>query len=334
MGLLLVAGLLLPVSAPSQTCDPVADGVISWWPGEGNVNDIYGTNNGTLQGGATADTPGVVGTAFLFDGTNGYVSIPDAPALHPTNLTIEAWFRCDLLDTPTTTSYPGQQYIIFHQNYSFGNFEGFDLAKDRHPPFIGTNDTWCFEVTSAVGDNVFVESQVIVKTNEWYHVAGVRGSNFIQLYVNGVFQGQSNVDFPVGYGNFPLYFATTGQSYYDHKYAGAIDEPALYNRALSGDEIRAIYEAGRQGKCKVPTVVSIDLSNGSPMAHPELTIAGIPGQAYGIQASSSPLAPTNAWVGLLTNQTLSNSTAVWLDPAPAADAQRFYRAVPGTVLVP
>lgn len=332
----MAAGLLAAIRLPAQSCDPAPDGLIGWWPGDGGANDIAGTNNGTLEGGATADSPGVVGTAFLFDGTNGYVSIPDSPALHPTNLTIEAWVRCDLLDTPSDNSYPGQQYIIFHQNANAVNFEGFDLAKDREPVYVGTNDTWCFEVTSATGDNVYVESVTYVQTNVWYHLAGVRGSNYIQLYVNGILEGQTNVDFPVGYGNFPLYFATTGQSYYDHKFGGALDEIALYNRALSSNEIAAIYAAGYHGKCKTPTAVSIALSPGTsqpPQLFPELTIGGLAGQAYGIQASSSLLTLTNGWVGL-TNQTLSGSTGVWLDPAPASAGQRYYRVLSGTIPVP
>jgi hypothetical protein len=333
-GLLLVAGLLMAVHAPAQTCYPAPDGLISWWPGDGNANDIASTNDGTLEAGATADTPGIDGLAFLFDGTD-YVSIPDAPALHPTNLTIEAWVRCDLLDTPSENSYPGQQYIIFHQNAQSENFEGFDLAKDRRPVYIATNDTWCFEITSTTGDNVFLESTNIVQTNVWYHLAGVRGSNYIQLYVNGVLEGQTNVDFPVGYGNFPLYFATTGESYYDHKFGGALDEIGFYDRALSSNEIAAIYAAGHAGKCKMPTAVSIGLSPGAqpPQVFPALTIGGLAGQAYGIQAASSLPGSTNQWIGL-TNLTLSTSADVWIDTNLATGVQRFYRAIPGTISVP
>ena len=333
---MLAAGLLIAVRIPAQPCDPAPAGLIGWWPGDGGANDIAGTNNGTLEGGATAATPGIVGTAFLFDGTNGYLSIPDSPVLHPTNLTIEAWVRCDLLDTPAIHSYPGQQYLIFHQNAEEYNFEGFVLAKDRHPPYIGTNDTWCFEMTSVSADDVYVESVTTVKTNVWYHLAGVRGSNYIQLYVNGQLEAETSVDFPIGYGDYPLYFATTGQSYWDHKFGGALDEVSLYNRALSASEIAAIYAAGRQGKCKTPAILSIGLSTGMtqpPQVFPALTIAGLAGQVYGIQACSSPLGPTNEWVGL-TNLMLPASTDIWLDPAPALYAQRFYRVLPGTIPVP
>jgi hypothetical protein len=33
-------------------CRPAPSGTISWWPGDGNANDIINTNNGILEGGA------------------------------------------------------------------------------------------------------------------------------------------------------------------------------------------------------------------------------------------------------------------------------------------
>lgn len=241
-------------------CDPPPSGIVGWWPAEGNANDIIGTNNGTLMGGATANAPGVVGSAFRFDGTNGYVQFPDSPVFHPTNLTVEAWILFRTLDTPAHNTYPGQDYIIFKQNSRSTDFEGIALEKDRYPPNVGTNDTFCWETTSAAGQLVFLESVTTIKTNVWYHVAGVRGSNYIQLYVNGKLEAQATVNFPQDYGNLPLYFGTSGESYYDCKFGGLLDEVSIYNRALTSNEIAAIYAAGSAGKCSAPMASSTSLS--------------------------------------------------------------------------
>jgi len=80
-------------------CAAPPPGLVGWWPAEGTVSDIAGTNNGSLQGGASANAVGLVGTSFGFDGTNNYVQIPDAPTFHPSNLTIEAWVRFSSLDS-------------------------------------------------------------------------------------------------------------------------------------------------------------------------------------------------------------------------------------------
>ena len=86
------------MEAEAASCAPAPPGLVGWWPGDGDATDYASTNNGILQGGATATATGMVAQAFSFDGTNGFAQIPDAPALHPTNLTIETWVRFDSLD--------------------------------------------------------------------------------------------------------------------------------------------------------------------------------------------------------------------------------------------
>src|SRR5436305_9241775 len=94
--------------------------------------EMAGSNNGSLQGGVSASAPGIDGSAFSFDGTNGYVQIADSPALRPTNLTIEAWVRFSSLDSAGAGGSPaGDQYIVFKQNTRSSDFEGIDLGKTR-----------------------------------------------------------------------------------------------------------------------------------------------------------------------------------------------------------
>ena len=189
----------------------------------------------------------MVGEAFSFDGTNGYVQIPDAPALKPANFTVEAWVRFSSLNSAGSGGSPaGSQYIVFKQNSQSGNFEGIDLSKTR----TTGGDFFQFLVTSASAQSVSVNSTTAISTGVWYHVAAVRGTNFLQLSVNGQLQGQTNVPFAPDYGTLPLYFGTTGESYWDHKFAGTLDEVTLYSRPLASNEIAAIYAAGSAGKCQ------------------------------------------------------------------------------------
>jgi hypothetical protein len=58
---------------PPPPCDPPPSGLVSWWKGEGNATDSVGTNNGALSPSGASYAPGLVGQAFRFDGTNGYV---------------------------------------------------------------------------------------------------------------------------------------------------------------------------------------------------------------------------------------------------------------------
>jgi hypothetical protein len=253
--------LLLTLAAGSTVwaadCTPAPAGLVAWWPGDGNTKDMAGTNNGTLMGGATANGTGYVGLAFKLDGTNNFVQIPDSPVFHPTNFTIEAWVRFDSLDSPPVgNSPPGQSYIVYkHNSRSADEQEAFNLSKDRN--HISTpGDTFCFEVSSAAGKLVYLESATLIATGVWYHIAGVRGPDFIQLFVNGQLESQTNVDFPQDYGSQPLLFGTSGISYWDHKFDGVLDEVSLYNRVLSASEIAALYASGNAGKCKAPELLT------------------------------------------------------------------------------
>jgi lysophospholipase L1-like esterase len=239
------------LTVPVPDCFSTPTGLIAWWPGDGNANDIFGVNNGILQGGATASAAGLVGSAFSFDGTNGYVQISDAPQLKPTNLTVEAWVRFASLDSQGSGGSPlGDQYMVFKQNTNNASFEGFDLSKTRS----GGTDVFRWMVSSGSGLEAEIHSATTLTTNVWYHVAGVRGSNFIQLYVNGQLERQTNVSFVQSYGTLPLFFGTSGQSFWDHKLRGSLDEVALYNRPLSSNEIAAIFAIGAVGKCKAPNI--------------------------------------------------------------------------------
>jgi hypothetical protein len=251
--------LLLALSAGSTVwaadCTPAPAGLVGWWPGDGNANDIVGTNNGILMNGTTA--AGYVGSAFKFDGTNDFVQFPDSPVFHPANFTIEAWVRFDSLDSPSVGgSPPGQSYIIFkHNSQISGEQVAFNLSKERNITSV-PGDTFIFEVSTASPQFVYLASATLISAGVWYHIAGVRGPNFIQLFVNGQLEGQTNVNFPQDYGSQPLLFGTSGISYWDHRFHGVLDEVSLYNRVLSSNEVAALYASGSAGKCKAPTLLT------------------------------------------------------------------------------
>src|SRR5262249_4452298 len=81
----------LSPAGPLPGCVTPPPNMVSWWPGDGNANDIQDGNNGTLQGGATF-AAGKVAQAFSFDGVNGSVTVPDSANLDITGpLTIDVW---------------------------------------------------------------------------------------------------------------------------------------------------------------------------------------------------------------------------------------------------
>ena len=234
-----------PVTAP--TCASPPSGLIGWWPGEGNANDVVGGNNGVLEGGVTF-APGMVGQGFYLNGSNADVQIPDSPSLRPANVTVEAWVKLDALASPVA-AYPGLQYIVFKKNSRGGNFEGYDLEKNR----INGQDVFRFQVTSAAGQQVPAASTTVAQAGIWYHLTGTydSGTGYVLLYLNGVLEGSAYAGFPLDYDTRPLFIGTTGEGW-DGRVQGTVDEVSIYNRALSSNEIASLYHAGSAGKCAGP----------------------------------------------------------------------------------
>jgi lysophospholipase L1-like esterase len=286
-----------------QAADCVAppSGLIGWWSAEGSAINSINTNNGILQGGATATATGMVGSAFGFDGTNAYVQIPDSPAFHPTNFTIEFWVRFTSLDSAGSGGSPaGDQYIVFKQNSRNSSFEGFDLSKTR-----SGNDVFRFLVSSSSGQSVEIHSATAISAGTWYHVAAVRSPNMISLYVNGQIENQATVSFGQDYGTLPLYFGTSGQSFWDHKLKANLDEVSLYSRPLSSSEITAIYSAGAAGKCHGLAITTQPQSQTVPVGSNvsfTVTVFGTAPLAYQWQRESTNLSDSANILGTSTAQ--------------------------------
>ena len=81
-----------------------------------------------------------------------------------------------------------------------------------------------------------------------------------------------------------------------------------------------------------PAQVVVNPAGVSLALYAGVTIAGVVGQTYGIQANTN-LATTDGWQGL-TNITLSLPSELWFDVNPANQGQRFYRVVPGPIPIP
>ena len=227
--------LLSAFRAWSADCVSPPAGLVSWWPGEGNANDIAGTNNGTLLNGATF-APSEVGSAFSFNGSNQCVQIPYSPTLVASNYSVETWVK-----PLAQVSNPINQDLIFGQTY------GLQLVARK-----GTSGVVIGFYFATSPANFFG----VVSTNElpigqFTHLAGTWDGTMLRLYVNGVLNAQrapgaSPVDSGCSYSIGGTYNSC---GYVGQFFNGLIDEVSYYHRALSGGEVQAIYLADGAGKC-------------------------------------------------------------------------------------
>ena len=246
LGVLLGAGVGTPAEA--QVCIAPPSGLVGWWPGNGTAEDAAAGNNGQLFGDATFASA-VVGQGFKFDGFGDYVEIPDSSALRPAQMSTEAWVRFDSMDTPIVSDFGalGLQYIIFKKNSRIFNFEAYALRKERQ---LGV-ERFVFSVAdvNGFGGTNLATSTTALVVGQFYHVVGSYDGSRVRLYVNGVLEGESAVTLTVDYGTRPIFIGTSGETVFDGKLNGIVDEASIYNRALDAAEVAALYEAGPAGKC-------------------------------------------------------------------------------------
>jgi hypothetical protein len=210
-----------------------------WWPGDGNPFDIARTNFGLMLQGAGFDS-GLVVQAFAFDGTTQNVEIADSPQLNPTNaLTLECWINLSA-DTGDHRDIFSKDGETFDRQYLLTVS---DLGTFR--AHVGTD-----------GGLYYIDGITSVGVNTWTHVAMTYDGTDLVLYFNGVPEVSATLDIggptiattqPVRIGGGAP--AGSVQCFFP----GMVDEATIYDRALSGTEIAAIYSAGCAGKCKVDT---------------------------------------------------------------------------------
>ncbi len=215
-------------------------GVTNWWRAESNVEDLTGRANGTLVGSVNFDD-GKVNRAFKFNGTNGYIALPDETFSPSLDFTFETWFN---------TAAPGvilgrQRTAIPYDNPQFGATPAIYVDQNgrlRVQMFQNQNNQFTTS-TSRVDDNVF------------HHVAVTynRANNTRTVYLDG-----ANIGSTVGAQDASTQKYQFGTGYVSDgtvgglngwiNFNGLIDEPALYNRLLTPAEITQIVAAGGAGK--------------------------------------------------------------------------------------
>jgi hypothetical protein len=199
-------------------------GLVSLWSGEGNANDSVGGNNGTLMGGASF-APGKVGEAFSFDG-DGCVSVPASDSINFSGnmpMTIATWVY-------RTGGAPVQHIVGKRNNCYLGEIQ-YQLSFDEASgvAFI------------ANGGNFWVSTHRKLPMNTWQHLAVVYNGTTAIVYINGqsVASGSGSLGTAIA---APLKIGNAGSC---QSFTGLIDEVAIFNRALSASEIRAIYRKGQ-----------------------------------------------------------------------------------------
>lgn len=240
--------LLLLLSAASLYANPFGftpriggTNLVAWWTfneGAGTVaGDFSGRNNlGTLTNSPAWIKAGLAGSALTFRGTNQFVGMGNPTALNVTN------------------NYTLSAFVwISNAPPSGGGFAIVSKWADTYPRDYclvlgGTAVSWSnatfFVTTTTNGDTAFTSSTTLTAAmlGKWTHVCCTYDGSNLKLYVNGLLEStkaQATVAASTG-TSFQLGRHASGSSYLD----GRIDDVRIYNRALTAEEIKQLYNGG------------------------------------------------------------------------------------------
>lgn len=171
--------------------------------------------------------PGQIANALDFDGGNDYVDCGNDASLNITGaVTVTAWIK--LADAGIDQKVAGNQ----------------DGIAGGYKMTVYSNNKVEFEIRDSGNNAVLNRNEpggTVLTTDVWYHVAGVYfQGNYIRTYVNGDLDrpmstasvlGSTSGDLILGRESFDtLYF-----------FDGLLDDVRIYDRAMSGAEIGALY---------------------------------------------------------------------------------------------
>jgi Concanavalin A-like lectin/glucanases superfamily/Immunoglobulin domain len=242
---------------PPPACAPAPSGLVSWWPGEGNANDVVGTNNGIAQN--ILYTNGEVGQAFVFNGSSSQIRVPASASLNVgTNnmgLTLEAWIK-----PASTTLSNVQSFIEWNQGTGSG---GGPIGM--HMGISGGFDASLFAnlIDTSLAAH-YISSVGGVITTNFQHVALTYDKNTGKavLYRDGVVVASAEVGTNfIPRTDIDLYLGVRPAGSFANHFNGELDEVSIYNRPLSSSEIAAIYNAGDAGKCPLPLIILVQPTN-------------------------------------------------------------------------
>src|ERR1041385_618219 len=214
---------------------PVNDGLIAYYPFNGNAGDYsINGNNGTVHGASlTTDRFGNSNSAYDFNGVNNYIEIPDNSTLRPASITIAGWIYPRSIDV---------RGIVYKSTYSDASNEQYALEINASSQFNSGIKRNSSCLPGAGWNNV--TSTKTISLNQWSFVCITWDGSLLKAYINGVLIS-TNTSVPAGAidacSGGTLRLGIEWQASGGHPFNGKLDDFRFYNRALSDSEVQLLY---------------------------------------------------------------------------------------------
>jgi hypothetical protein len=227
--LLLIIIALSTITAFAQNVPSYvpSNGLVGWWPFNGNANDESGNgNNGIINAGGsglqptlTNDRNNIPNSAYSFPGSGAHMTLPATNINNIVNcFSYSLWLKQNFINDflcfidPT---YSGKIGMLSPNSSGLRAYDGNSFFIDAITPSISNND--------------------------WKNITIIYFNQNISIYINGVLIIQSTAQTQMTYVNGQTKLGNYSGSIYS--YQGLMDDIGIWNRALTECEIQDLYHA-------------------------------------------------------------------------------------------
>jgi hypothetical protein len=250
-----------------------ANGLVGWWPFNGNANDESGNgNHGTVNGATlTSDRFGNSNMAYSFDGVNDNIEIIDNPSFSfflNNSYSVNIWFNLISLDS--TQAFMGQ-----------GDGDGLNQNRFWRISFYSNNNI-SNHIRGNLSDPFDTKNMhPWLSINQWHMISMIRNyNNDLKMYLDGglidtdidvtgvssPFTQQRNILLGAFFNSYPNIL----MQYLN----GSLDDIGIWNRTLTQCEIQDLYHA-QLGSQAISAGIDQNICSGN-----QVSLNGSGGSAY------------------------------------------------------
>ena len=232
--ILALTAQIIKAQVPSYVA---TNGLIGYWPFNGNANDESGNgkNGVKFQVSGTTDRFGNLNSAYSFDGISSYIEVTNSAGfdLGGNDFTISVWVN-------------SQSNIVSQGTHL--------ISKSVNALVLGTYDNGSSGLPNTnakygvgfdtYGKNYGIYPDILPKTG-WNHIVCVKSSSGYDYFINN-----QKYTLPFNLNNVSksdinsaLFFGKKNGAYAGSNFSGYLDDIAIYNRALTQQEITNLEQA-------------------------------------------------------------------------------------------
>ena len=241
----LIVALLLATNLMAQNVPNYVptNGLVGYWPFNGNANDESGNgNNGTVNGATlTPDRNGKANSAFSFDGKSNSIQVNNSNSLNPSQISISFWIYAKKNNVCVIEK--GNVVNATEHGFSITHNDIWHIQRGLKTSFSTSNcsnteSNYTWGKNDEISNNIW--NMVTVSIDLSGNIKHYLNDKLIYTLSSGVSLGKC--DSPSSTLRFGGPHWNSDPEWFD----GFIDDIAIYNRALTEQEITALYTGSTQ----------------------------------------------------------------------------------------